>query len=274
MDQRADFHISYIANEFRLRMHRNPQYSLRSFARDLGVGAAWLSEFLNHRKGISEPKAMAICQALGLSQQEQSLFVLSVKALYSRSRLDREKAKRELRLFKSAPAFKMKEADFIEIGSWYHQAILELTEVNDFSHSVPDAAKRLGLPVGTVERAIEELISQGQLKISESKWVAVYPETQSTSDRPSQGIKEYHTQILDKAKLALSEQRVSEREFTTATFAFDADRIEAAKRAIRKFQKEFLDEFYSPDSTKDSVYQISMQLFRLDKKQTKKANRL
>ena len=94
--------------------------------------------------------------------------------------------------------------------------------------------------------------------------VSCYNETETEVDVPPAAIKKYHQEILDCAQRSLSEQRVQQREFTNMTLAFDSSRIKEARTAIRTFQKTFAQEFYQKDKKKDSVYQLSVQLFRLD----------
>ncbi|MGZ3775939.1 MAG: DUF4423 domain-containing protein, partial [Bdellovibrio sp.] len=65
---------------------------------------------------------------------------------------------------------------------------------------------------------------------------------------------------------AIQEQAVQQREFLNMTLAFNAEKTKEAKQALRKFQQEFAEKFYDENKNKDSVYQLSIQFFRLDKK--------
>lgn len=47
----------YMLSEFEGRKSRNPGYSLRAFARDLGLAAPKLSEILRGKGGLSEASA-------------------------------------------------------------------------------------------------------------------------------------------------------------------------------------------------------------------------
>ncbi|MNY41845.1 hypothetical protein D3C86_1766880 [compost metagenome] len=125
------------------------------------------------------------------------------------------------------------------------------------------------LPIATIKRAVQELQNVGLIEIKNGKMQVRFEETDSTLDRPTSSIKKYHEDILKKASQALHEQAVEEREFTSVTFAFDSKRMEEAKKALRKMHKAFTDEFYSQTASKDSFYQFSFQLFRLDTKGNK-----
>jgi uncharacterized protein (TIGR02147 family) len=260
------FHIEYLADELLRRIEKNPHYSLRSFARDLQVAAGWLSEVLRSKKGMSTKMAEKISARIDLTRQEKKLFVLSAEACHSRTSKNRQQAKKRLDALKVTKTFKMTSAAFVEAGAWYHQAILELTELEEFSHTAIEISQRLRLPLSTINRALKELQNVGLLEILDGRMFAVFPETESTMHKPSIAIKKYHERILEKAVRAVYEQSIHEREFLSATFAFDSSRITEAKDAIRKMQKQFTDEFYGPSEKKNSVYQISLQFFRIDYK--------
>ncbi|WP_413580788.1 TIGR02147 family protein [Bdellovibrio sp. HCB288] len=260
------FHYEYIKQELAKRMQVNPHYSLRSFARDLGVGHSWLSEFLAGKKGLSDSTAEKIVQALSLSRQDAELFKLSTRAAHARSSTERERAFTELQQIKPKSIRKVKAQEVVRAGSWYHLAILELTELPDFKHHELDIAQRLRLPKPTVSRALQDLISHGHLKVENGRMQAVSAQTESDMDVPSVAIRQYHEQILQLGQRALHEQIVEQREFMSTTFAFSTERMVEAKKAIRDFQSFFAKEFYQETDNKDSVYQMSMQFFRMDKK--------
>lgn len=266
MSKKQLFHQQYLTNEYDKRMQKNPHYSLRSFARDLDVPASWLSEFLNSKKGMSLANANKICKALSLSPSDVDAFTMSVRAHHSRSPQERKSARAEMKAYKVVDAFKMKPADFVETGAWYHQTILELTEVDDFEHTEADIARRLRLPLPTIKRAVQALQDGGLLTIENGKMKASFSETQSPMDTPSHAMRKYQEQILEKGAIALHDQPLEAREFISVTFAFDAQRVKAAKAALRKMHKQFTDEFYVESDSKNSVYQLSLQFFRMDQK--------
>lgn len=266
MKIKNSFHLDYIKEEHSRRSQANPHYSLRAFARDLGVSPSWLSDFMLEKKGMSEHTAVRIGRTLGMTPSEEKVFLLSAKARHARSPGERAAAQKELNSFKRTKTFSMKPDDFLKTGTWYHQAILELTELESFTHHELEIAERLRLPLPTIRRALADLQEAGLLEFQNGKMKACYPETESTQDIPSVAIRKYHEQILQKGVKALHEQAFDQREYGSATFAFDASRIKEAKAVLRNFQKRFSDEFYKNSENKDSVYQFSFQFFRVDQK--------
>src|SRR5689334_15303008 len=87
---------STLRNELAERCRRNPRYSLRAFARDLGIEPARLSDVLNEKKGFSKTLALRLASRLGFSEKETERFVESVESLHARSKTARRIATERL----------------------------------------------------------------------------------------------------------------------------------------------------------------------------------
>src|SRR4051812_44982521 len=61
------------------RTKRNPSYSLRALASQIGVAPSTLSEIFRDKKKFSVEKASGIAVKLGLSEKETSYFCLLVQ---------------------------------------------------------------------------------------------------------------------------------------------------------------------------------------------------
>lgn len=63
---------AFLEREYGRRRGRNPRYSLRAFARDLGCDHSTLSQWIRRTRPISEEAAQQICDALQLVGSERS----------------------------------------------------------------------------------------------------------------------------------------------------------------------------------------------------------
>lgn len=259
-------YIDILKQQLEMRTAKNANYSLRAFARDLGLSPSRLSEVMNKKKGLSAMAATLLADKLGLTEKEKDFFLLSVKAQHARSSKDKTEAT-DILDKKLIPAKKNKQLEareFEQAHNWYHTAILELTELKDCQHTVEWFAKKLKLKKVIVKNAIERLEKIGWLVNIDGVYKSVDEQSETTFDIPSNAIKKYHEEILKKAEHSLMTDSVLEREFLNMTLAFSQDHMTEAKEAIRAFQKDFADKFYPKQQDRDSVYQLSVQLFRLD----------
>jgi len=78
---------------------------------------------------------------------------------------------------------------------------------------------------------------------------------------PSDAIKTFHAQMLDKAKQALLQQPLEVREIVGITLPANPAKLPAAKKLIQQFLVELTDVL--KDEACEEVLQINLQLFPL-----------
>ncbi|MBC7714668.1 MAG: TIGR02147 family protein [Rhizobacter sp.] len=259
-------YVVELKRQFEIRNLKNKNYSLRAYARDLEILPSRLSDIINYKKGLSADAARKIATNLGFSENEIEVFILSAKALHARSDKDKKEAvtslKKKLKSMKIVQ--KIDYAEFELANNWYHLAILELIELRDCDHSIEWFAEKLSLNKSVIKSALLRLQKINWITFKNGKYKASYDQSETTYDISSLSIKKFHEEILKKAEHALYFDHVNEREFLNMTLAFTQSQMTEAKEFIRQFQKDFADKFYTENSVKDSVCQLSIQLFRLD----------
>ncbi|MDX9732424.1 MAG: DUF4423 domain-containing protein [Bdellovibrionales bacterium] len=140
---------------------------------------------------------------------------------------------------------------------------MEHTLTRDFQSDPRFIAKALGLNVVVTRQAIERLKrldlliedADGRLKASE-------PFTASPAEVPSEAIRKFHRQILQKALDAVDLQTVGQRDLSSLVLAVGKDDIPEAKRVIKHFRRSF-DARFAKSPKKDSVYCLAIQFFDL-----------
>jgi uncharacterized protein (TIGR02147 family) len=257
----------YLFRELEARKTRNAGYSLRAFARDLGLHAPKLSQILSRQCGVSERSARSLAKKLGLSVSESEFFVALVGAAHNRSKSARERSYTQIKEIVLNRYDNIDLDQFKILADWYHFAILELSEVKDFDSNPKWIAARLGLDRGTVELAIQRLIEKQLLTRNKAgRLVQTYKSLATPTDLPSREIRAHHAQILKKAAIALEENAVSARDYSTMTFAIDTRLLPEAKKMLKEFRRRFCSNFENRGSL-DSVYCLAMQFFPLDERQ-------
>ncbi|MEO7691133.1 MAG: helix-turn-helix transcriptional regulator [Sphingomonas sp.] len=64
---------AYLEREYGRRRGRNPRYSLRAFARDLGCDHSTLSQWMRRTRPMTEEAAHQLCDALQLTGADRNL---------------------------------------------------------------------------------------------------------------------------------------------------------------------------------------------------------
>jgi plasmid maintenance system antidote protein VapI len=150
-----------LRHELLRRTARNPRYSLRAYARFLGIDPATLSQLLRGRRAFTARTVQRLGLRLGLDEGT----IAACQAA-------------EARAGRAAPDASLRQLedllrDTVEIASdWYHHAILDLARPESF---VPDSrrvASVLGLTVDEVNIAIQRLARLGLLEMKGARWIA------------------------------------------------------------------------------------------------------
>ncbi len=249
----------FLLEEFRSRRSRNPHYSLRAFARDIGMPASKLSQNLRGLCGISVAKAEKIAAKLQMRDDERQLFLAMVESQHARSRVARQQASVALQKIREEKINEISLEKFAAVRDWYHMAILEMTDIKGFRSDVSWIADRLGLPVELVKEAVVRLRNLELLNVEQDPWVQTHRDLELPSGVPSRTIREHHKQVLTKAIVALDEVPVERREYSSHTFAIDSSSLSEMKNQLREFQRRVAK--LSQQGEKNSVFILSMQLF-------------
>lgn len=255
----------FLLEEFKARRARNPNYSLRAYARDLGMPASKLSQNLRGLCGISVAKAETLADKLQLREQDRKLFLALVESQHARSRVARQQAATALESIRRDKIDELNLEKFTAIRDWYHMAILEMTELSHFRADPQWMASRLDLPVDVVKEAVTRLTELGLLNTEMPQWKQTAADLELPSGGSSRAVREHHKQLLTKAMVAIDEVAVEDREYSSHTFAIAKSSLPEVKNLIREFQRKIAR--LSHGTVKDEVYALSIQLFPLLEKE-------
>jgi len=242
------------------RCDRNPQYSLRAFARSLMIDPSTLAKLLGGSRPLGRRLIHKLSMRLGLNPAEVQTFVEHYE--FSRSTSRRTSAasvqpKAPPNLYENLPL-----DSFKVISDWYHYGILELMQVENFKQDLAWISKCMGISIHQAKSAIERLHRVGILETSpEGRWVEpLAPKTTTTGNAFTHAaFRNLQKSILEKALIALEEVPFEERDQTSMTIAIDSSRLPEAREKIKAFRRE-LDDFLS-GGKRDRVYHLGISLY-------------
>lgn len=248
----------YLKDEFERRKQRNSSCSLRAYARDLEIPSSKLSQYFSGDCGISAKKASEIARKLHLGPLEEELFVCSAEASHARDALSRDLAQTKLKKLLENVFSNVNMEKFNLIRDWYHLAILELTEVDDFQSNLEWIAGALGVDVTKVTEAVQRLERLELLDSSNERWVQTLKDFETPQDISSRAIRDYHRQMMGVVESRIEEVPIEKRELGSMVFAVDKELVPEFKQLIRRFQKEAAT-LSGRSLNKDSVYALNLQ---------------
>lgn len=260
-----EFYKNRIQEELTLRCERNPRYSLRAFAKALGIDAGAVSRILSGKLVPSVKVAEKLVEKLDLSSSEQRQFLVSVGAAHrarNSHRVDPIFRKLESQ---SVQVKELSAEIFRVIADWYHYAILELTFTPGFKSDPQWIAAELGISPLQAKLAIERLLKLSLLERNKETF-------RKADQKISTGEKHLTTtahrnrqkQVLEKAIFSLENDAIESRSNTAMTMAIDPTMLPLAKEKILKFNQELCELLESGKRTQ--VYELSISLFPIQKR--------
>jgi uncharacterized protein (TIGR02147 family) len=248
----------FLNQELRRRTSSNPRYSLRSFAKNLGLSPGALSEVLNGKRPLSAKAVPKIAKAVGLNRSESEHLLEIIED--EKSLGLRKLTQRHTQLSERGQKV-LDQKVFALVSEWYHFAILNLLETADFTWDSQWIATRLNISVIQAKLAMQLLTELNLIVKRNGKIESTEHWISSENEIPSAAIKEYHKQILEKAINSLYSQSITERDVSGVGFAVDPERLKDLKTEIEEFQSRVVEKYSK--GRKTEVYQLEMVLFKL-----------
>lgn len=244
--------VRYLHNEFLERCRKNERYSLRAFAKSLGMPPSSVSEIINGKRQMTKKLRDKLGLALNLSPDE----IIKFKAKNHGNSQEQTTESSEINYQQLALD------SFYLISEWYHYGILQLIKTKGFKNDPKWLAKRLGINVMQVKLAIIRLKRLGIIEASKDGSLndATHGSTSHIRDNfTSDELRSFQIKALEKAMQSLKSVPLKYRDNTTMTLAMSKEAIPFAKEEIKKFRRKLtkqLEAFAEPDE----VYQMAISL--------------
>jgi uncharacterized protein (TIGR02147 family) len=248
------------------RQTRNPQYSLRSFARDLNYSPAFVSQILSGKRTVSPKLCHVFSAVLKLNSIESRLLRVIVQRdclddgdTKAKAHLDEEVLRcNNLRRFDEQPI-----GGFDILKKWQNLAILNLTFCEDFDPDPEVLANRLGIQRDEAAESLAELLhakllhyEDGRMRKSTEFDLFVQPSSSAV-------VRNFHKAMIKKSLVAIDCQSRAERMICGTTVALSSEQVAKLQDNIQSF----VEEITASASQKDAqmLYQLTIQMFRLDR---------
>lgn len=257
-----DSFLNFLRDEFDKRTAKNARYSLRAFARDLGLSPSRLSEILSGEANISAHSAAKICDVLGLSASESRYLVDLATLHVSRSVTTRSGAERRMRARAEQNEFAKVNSFETLLSKWYYLPLIEFFTLPKPVDAV-SVQRQLGLSATELQWALTELEQRNLIsKKADGSWERVSPLSKFESSARSETIRRFHQDYLQLAKEAVVRQPSEKRKFLTSVLTFSSTDLDDARAELEAFSAAFMKK-YARTTSGDSVFAFAIQFYEL-----------
>jgi hypothetical protein len=235
----------FLQSELARRCSRNPHYSLRSFALQLGVDPSTLSQWLRHRRPLTSRAIETIGGHLGISSDRIRAYI-----------------DYEMRhaVADGPNPCQLTHETVAAIEDWHSLAMLELTHLDEFRADSRWIAAMLDISVDAVNVALHRLVSLDLLRMQNTRWVDTVPSAGVPLDGlPATVRATLHRQTGDWRERSVQDVPAQERELSSTTVAIRSDALPRAIDLLTKCRRQLLDVLQG--GAADDVYQLELSLF-------------
>lgn len=250
----------WLQREFCKRRDKNPQYSIRAFAKYLNLAAPTVSHLLAGKRKPSPRFVTNLFKRLDATPGEQKLILSSLKSKTNLSDPELKSSARDYQLI-ALDAFKL-------IADWHHYAILEMTAVKGFKSDYAWIARQIGISVPEAQQAVERMIRLDLLEekdgalIKTAGFVTNYDEGVTSS-----ALKQLQRFVLQRALDSIDTVPAEDKDITSMTMAIDEKKIPEAKKLIKKFRRDLC--AFMEDGERTRVFNLGIQLYPISKSSKK-----
>ncbi len=262
--------VKLLHNHFSTLQIKRPGYSLRAFARSLGVSPSSISEILNGKRNVTRALGTQVIQILGI---EPTIANHLIQALPCRTKKRGGTLSQGTwgppensgaNTTKALAYIQLSTDEFRMIADWYYLAILALAETASFKSNTKWIAKRLGIRTSDASSAVGALVRLGLLQKGEKgHLLTTGKKFTTTNDISDMSLRKNHVQGLELAREAIEAVPVNLREFGASVIAVNSKNLPAAKNLIREMRRKVAGVLETGEKTE--VYRLSVQLIPLTK---------
>lgn len=270
---------SRLISHFESIQKKRPGYSLRAYARDLGVNASQISRVISRKQNLSLSTARKIAEKIFIVPLEAEQWLNLVEEQCAPSPKLRALAAKRNKEREITDQVHLDSDRFHVLADWYHLAILEALSLTPCPSSARKLSKLLGITPKEAELGLERLQRLDLIKCDPEDPNSLRPTHRHldipSSPTKSRAIQHYHFQTLALAQTALQEQTLDQRYFVGHTMALPPELAAKAKGYIQELEHKL--HLLSEEAQKNrmpltQLVQIQVQQFVLNRADDRKSN--
>ncbi len=241
----------------------NAKFTVRKFADQVGFGSSnYLRMILDRKRNLSLRYARQVGHRLGLRRAQLEFFEALVTFCDAKEGPKKDRAYQKLLKFKDFKKIRqLAEAEYDLFRVWYIVALYEA--LGQWSEKpIPEIAETMGIKPAEVKDALTVLVQLGLVKERAGEFVKVDKAIETPPLVRGVLMRNFHSQMLDRAKVATQNLAADDRELGSLTIPLDRENYEKIKERLFNFQQE-INAAHSDVKDPDKIYQLNYQLFPL-----------
>ncbi len=244
---------------------QNPKYSLRLFAKKIGINPSSVVRILNGQRNISSDLENRIISTLKLRTRKARYFSLLVKYDQAKRPAEKRIYYEQLRLFRYTKLKTLPPTSDEYFLHWYNVATRELLNIVQGNADSNKLSKLLipHVKPNDIRKSLTILRKLGLIvKNKKKKWVPTDKFVSTPNEWTNTATHSFQCQMADLGRTALDAFPKSDRDISTLTISLSENGLNNVKEIITQARQDILQATAS-DTNVTRVYQVNLQLFPL-----------
>jgi uncharacterized protein (TIGR02147 family) len=259
----------YLSDAFEQKRLKNPAFSLRSWAMQLGMKSHGpLHAMLKGQRNIPKKYVPLLIKSFKMEKKEANYFEALIDLQRSKSIEEKEMYSERLKAMGPKETREVSEVEAYKFFSEpMHGFILELSQQKGFKSTLGYIKSKLvqNTNLKSIEDILARLESLGLLVKEGNKLVKKVQHIYTTKDVMNLAVREYHKKLCHLASEQIETQSVETREYNGVCFNIKKSDIPKIKKSLRELSDQIIQEYEMSDGEGDETYQLNVHFFALTK---------
>ena len=259
----------YLTDAFEEKRQKNPAFSLRSWALQLGMKSHGpLHAMLRGQRSIPKKYVPLLIKSFKMEKKEASFFEILVDLQRAKSIEEKEMYLERLKALGPKEVREVSEIEAYKfISEPLHGFILEMTQLKDFKSTLGWIKSKLrpsmNLKLG--EEILARLESLEVLKMIDGKYEKQLKHIYTAKDVMNKAAQEYHQKLCALASEQIESQPIENREYNGVTFNIKRKDLPKIKESLRELADQIIQDYEAPAGEGEETYQLNLHFFSLTK---------
>lgn len=264
---------TYLSDKYDELKENSTSFSYRYFSNKCGYSSPnFLKLIIDGKRNLSDDSINRFSIFFKFNKQEKNYFSKLVHFNQAKSPLDKKNFAQDLlktTVFRRLNPLSKDQFEYY--AKWYHVAIRELLATKKIKLDAKEISKLLTpqISVADAEDALECLLRLNLIKRKDNRFIQTVELISTGDEVSSTAVAEHHRQMFQLASQSIDTIDRSSRDISGVTVSLSSDSINELKLMIQKFRKDVL-ELSEREKDKQSVYQLSIQMFPLSELEEQK----
>ncbi len=261
----------YLRDAFSAEKKAKRYFSHAYLAKVCGFGSTgYIKMVIDGQRNLSAKSIHKVAQAFGLAKKQSAYFETLVFLNQAKTESERETFReRLLALMPKRPKLAGLAKDKYDyFTKSYYAIIREMVALPNFNEDPQWIAKQISPIISPLQaqRSLKTLLDLGLIERTKTGKLVQTDKVISTPEEiQSREVFQYHSQMLDRAKEALTTIHEDLRHVTALTLPITFETLPLLKEKIQELREAVLHAVNTGDANFDEVYQLNIQCFPVTK---------